>query len=266
MIKERSGLSILFLLMLLLTLGGCSKYQKLLKSDDHELKFTKAVEYYESGSYGKAITLLTDVLPIYRGTTKAEDVNYYYAMAHYEQGDYIMASHYFQSFVNAFPNSSHAEEFLFLSAYCQYLESPRPSLDQSTTRNAIKELQGFINRYPYSEKVEEANQLIDELRFKLESKRFENAMLYFKINDFTAAVATFENLIKDFPDTEYREEALFYIVLSHYEYASRSIEIRQPERFQEVILAYRQLERQFPESAYLARAERMRDAADRYIQ
>jgi outer membrane protein assembly factor BamD len=266
MTKGRSGLIALFLFSMLFTLGSCSKYQKLLKSDDHELKFSKAVEYYESGNYGRAITLLSDVIPIYRGTTRAADVNYYYAMAHYKQGDYIMASHYFRSFVTAFPNSPHAEEFLFLSAYCQYLESPRPSLDQSTTRNAIRELQGFINRYPYSEKVEEANQLIDELRLKLETKRYENAMLYFRINDFTAAIATFENLIKDFPDTEYRETALYYIVLSHFEFASRSIEIRQAERFEKVLTAYRQLERQFPESQYLARAQRMRDAAGNHLQ
>ncbi len=178
--------------------------------------------------------------------------------------DYTLASHYLSSFASAFPNSEHVEEFLYLSAYSKYLESPRSSLDQTSTREAIRELQAFINRFPESERVEVANGLIDELRFKLETKRYQNAMMYLRIGDYMAAATTFDNLIRDFPDTEYREEALFNILLSHYEYADQSIIIRQSERFGEVVKTYQRLVRAFPESQYLARAERMRNiAADR---
>lgn len=246
--------------------ASCGQYQKLLRSDDIELKFQKAIEYYEDGNYGRTITLLNDVIPAFRGTARAERVNYYFAMAHYKQRDYIMASHYFRSFYSAFPHSEHAEEFLFLSAYCKYLESPRSSLDQTTTREAIRELQGFINRYPQSERVEEANELIDELRHKLEKKRFDNAMLYYELNDYPAAVTTFRNLISDFPDTQYHERALYYIVRSHYEHASRSIPMRQQERYEQVLAAFNQLIRVFPESEYLSAAERMKTSASQSIE
>lgn len=259
--KNAGSLIRIFFLFSIVFIGSCSNYQKLLKSDDLELKYNKAVEYYENEQYNKSITLLADVIPAFRGTARAEKVNYYYALAHYKQRDYSLASHYFSSFASAFPNSEHVEEFLYLSAYSKYLESPRPSLDQSSTLEAIQELQSFINRFPGSERVVEANELIDELRLKLETKRFDKAMMYLRINDYVAAATTFTNLIRDFPDTQYREEALFNIILCHFEYADQSIMIRQEERFEEVVKAYQALVRRYPESQYLTRAEQMRDYA-----
>lgn len=265
MIQKRGLIRLLVLLVVFTIAASCSKYQKLLKSDDHELKYNKAVEYYEAGQYGRAITLFTDVIPVYRGTAKAEMINYYYAMAHYKQRDYTLASHYFRTFATGFPNSQYVEEFLFLSAYSKYLESPRPSLDQSSTMEAIQELQSFINRFPGSLRVEEANKLIDELRLKLETKRYDTAMMYFRIEDYIAAATTFNTLIRDFPDTEYRETAMFHIMLSHYAYADNSIATRQIERFQEALAAYNRLLRFFPETTFLARATLMKEDAERRI-
>ena len=170
-------------IILLLVTTSCSKYQRLLKSDDVMLKKEKAIEYYYNEDYHRALGLLTDIIPAFRGTAHAEQINYYYAMAHYKQRDYILAAHYFKTFTQGFPRSEHAEEFLFMSAYCKYLLSPRPSLDQTDTRTAIRELQAFINRYPNSHRVVEANELIDELRLKLEQKAFHTAMLYYNIRD-----------------------------------------------------------------------------------
>ena len=266
MIRTRIPFRLPIALLILLVAGSCSQYQKLLKSDDVELKFEKAIEYYEAGSYGRAIGLMNDIIPVFRGSARAELLNYYYAMAHYKQRDYILASHYFRSFATAFPRSEHVEDFLFLSAYCKYLDSPRYSLDQTSTREAISELQSFINRFPSSDRVEEANALIDELRLKLETKRFQAGVLYFNLSDYTAAATTFNNFMRDFPDTQYREEALFYIVRAHYEFADQSIPERQMERFEKVIEAYQRLERFFPESQFLARAQRMQSTAVERIE
>lgn len=265
MFKNIGNRSVLVVIVLMLIGTSCSKYQKLLKSTDNDLKFEKAIEYYEKEDYHRAIGLFTDVIPAFRGTQKAEQINYYYAMAHYHTRDYVMASHYFKTFTQAYPMNEHSEEFLFLAAYCKYLDSPRSSLDQTTTREAITEFQIFINRYPASPRVEEANMLIDELRMKQEKKVFELAKLYFDLTDYVASVTTYNVLIRDYPDTEFREEALFNIVLSHYEYARNSIPQRQVERYNEVLTAYERLARQYPESPYLAQSIIMRDTAQSEI-
>ncbi len=261
MLKIHGKSALVVMLGILLFATSCSNYQKLLKSTDNELKLEKAIEYYEKGDYHRAIGLFTDVIPAYRGTQKAELINYYYAMAHYKQRDYVMASHYFKTFHQAFPTSKHAEEFLFLAAYTKYLDSPRPSLDQTTTIEAIRELQIFINRYPASERVAEANALIDELRQKQEKKVFDQAVLYYNLSDYVASITTFNNLIRDFPDSKYREEAMFNIVKANFDYASQSIPDRQPERFSKVLEAHNRLSRHFPESRYLAQSQRMYDNA-----
>ncbi len=266
MLNKTGILRLTAIFSLLVVMAACGEYQRLLKSSDHELKFNKAIEYYEDEQYGRTIGLLTDIIPVYRGTAKAETINYYYAKAHYKQGDYILASHYFKSFANAFPRSEHAEEFLFLSAYCQYLLSPRPSLDQTPTREAIRELQSFVNRYPRSERVEEANELIDELRQKLEQKQFHTARLYYDLRQYRAAITSFNTLINDFPDTELREEALYYIIRSRFDFADRSIPARQVERFEEVIDAYRRLERFYPDGEFLPRARNMKETAINKIE
>lgn len=245
----------------MLLFASCSKYQKLLKSDDVMLKKEKAIEYYEKGDYTRALGLLNDIIPVFRGTSHAENLNYYYAWAHYHQGDYILAGHYFRTFTTAFPRSVHVEEFLFMSAYCKYLLSPRPSLDQTPTREAIRELQAFVNRFPTSERVAQSNDLIDELRAKLEIKAFNTAMLYFNIRDYNAAVRSFQNLMRDFPDTPYREQAMFHIVRSHFLFAENSIEIRQMERYRNVVEAHRRFTNRFPDSDLMSQADRMNRTA-----
>lgn len=247
-----------FLILLFLVFASSScKFQKILKSDDPEFKFQKAIEYYEEEEYNRAIRLFTDIIGFYRGTARAQDINYHYAMAHYKLGDYILASHYFKSFVTAYPRSEHAEEFTFLSAYCNYLDSPTHSLDQTNTMEAIREFQRFVNRYPNSERVEEANEYIDELRLKLQKKRYEIALLYYNIGDYRAAIRSFDNLINDFPGTVYEEKALFHIIKSYHDFASLSIPERQPERYEKAIESYNRFIRNFPESDYLKDANEL---------
>ncbi len=258
MIKTGKKHPIIFaILAVSFVFASCGEYQRILKNPDPNFKLQKAIEFYEAGRYSRAITLLTDIIPSFRGTRQAELINYYYAMAHYKIGDNVMANHYFKSFANAFPLSQHAEEFLFLTAYTKYLDSPRTSLDQQTTRDAIREFQVFINRHPGSNRVAEANRLIDELRFKLEKKVFEQAMLYLRIEDFQGAITTFNNLITDYPDSVFLEDAYYNIVNASFLFASQSIRERQPERFRNVINAHRDLLRNFPETKYRARSERL---------
>ncbi len=263
--KIHSATRLAGLVLFLLVIHSCGQYQRLLKSDDFQLKYEKAIEYYEDGDYGRAITLLADVIPIYRGTAEAKTINYYFALAHFHNREYTLASHYLKSFVNAFPQSEHAEEFLFLSAYCQYLESPRYSLDQTNTRQAIRELQNFINRYPESDRVQDANELIDELRFKLEKKWFKKGQMYYNISDYLAAATTFKTLIKDYPDTEFREEAMYLTIKAYYEFAYNSIPQRQEERYEEVISSYNDFVQRYPESDYLPDAISMKERAQEVI-
>ncbi len=229
---------------------SCSKYQQLLKSNDYEEKYQMAFSYYNQGDYYRAIQLFDQILPFYRGTDRAETIAYTYAYAHYNQKDYILGSFYFNRLVSTFPRSKYVEECTFMSAYCKYLDSPGYSLDQTNTKEAIEELQFFINKFPGSERVHEANNLIDQLRSKLELKAMEMARLYYKMENYNAAITSLNNILKDFPDTGYREEVMIMILKARYDLAEKSIEEKKAERFQVALEAYDNFIAQFPSGNY----------------
>lgn len=226
------------------------KYQKLLKSSDSELKYTKAKEYYDKKDFARAMSLYEQLIPVYRGTVKGEEVAYLFAYCQFFQKDYITAAYRFRRFAVSYPNSKHAKECSFMSAYCSYLMAPKPSLDQEYTRKAIREFGLYVGRYPDDERVKECNKLIDELRSKLETKSYDNAMMYYKMGHYQAATIALENSLEDYPDTKYKENILFYVAKAHYKFATMSIHTKQRERLENALRAYKKFNRTFPESKY----------------
>ena len=138
-------------------------------------------------------------------------------------------------------------------------DSPRSSLDQTNTLQAINELQLFIDMFPDSERVDEAGQLIDELRAKLQKKRYDIAKLYYKMDRYEAAITSFNSLLKDYPDTEYKEDILYHIFKAYYSYTLNSIRMKQEERYQATLDSYNELVFQYPETEYLKEIENMRE-------
>lgn len=234
---------------------SCSEYQKLLKSSDFELKYKKAKEYYAKEDFYRASGLFEELINIYKGTSRGEEVYYYYASCQYMQGEYIMAAYHFRFFAKNFPNSKHVEEADFLGAFCIYLESPEFSLDQMYTNKAIEEFQLYIDKYPGSNKLDSCNKIIDKLRQKLETKAYSNATLYLKIGDYKASISALKNMIKDYPDTHYKEEILFLLVKSCYLLAENSIEKKKKERYQNTITEYYALTDEFPDTKFRKEAE-----------
>jgi len=238
---------------------SCSNYQKLVKSPDNELKFEKAMEYYDKGDYYKALQLFESVLPVYRGTDKAEELYYRYAYSYYHEGEFIMAAYYFNRFYSSFPSSKYAEEVSFMAAYCTYLDSPRYSLDQTNTYEAIDAFQLFINRYPRGDRADQATEYIEELRLKLLEKSYNIGNLYYKMEDYRAAIVSYESLLKDYPDTEYKEEILYKIIKAYYQYAMKSIKAKQKERYESAVKAYLDFISLYPESEYFDEVQKMRN-------
>ncbi len=238
----------------LLSLSACSKYQKLLKSTNYEKKYETAVKLYNSKDYYRALQLFDELAIVYRGKPQGELISYYTAYSYFKQGDNVMASYYFKSFSRQYPKSQYTEECTYMSAYCKYADSPETSLDQTSTYEAITELQLFINYYPQSKRVDDANKLIDELRAKLAQKAFDNAYLYYKTESYNAAQIAFQNVLKDFPETSKKEQVLYYILKSRAKYADMSVDAKKEERYEEVIKAYNNFAGSFPESHYSSEA------------
>lgn len=252
--------------LIVLIAGGCSNYQKLLKSSDYDLKYEKALEYYAKPDYYRAQQLLEELLTIFKGSKRGEEVYFYYTYCYYGQNNFILAGYHFRNFAKTYPTSKHTEECEYLAAYCYYLESPEYSLEQSNTFRAIDALQLFINKYPTSVHVEECNNLIDKLRDKLEEKSYYSARLYYDIGDYKAAIIALKIGLKDYPDTQFREDMLYLIVKSSYLLAENSIENKKMERYQAAINEYYALVDEFPKSEYVKEAEKIYDTSLKFVK
>ena len=249
-------LRIFIFLIIVGTFSSCaSKFSKILKSTDYEYKYKMAEKYYVEKKYSNAQILFEDLFPVYKGTPKYEDLYFKYAFTAYNQRDYVNAENLFKTFVETFPNSPKAEEADYMRAYSYFKQSPKAALDQTNTAKAMGQMQVFINTHPGSQRVFEATQIIEQSRTKMETKDFLNAQLYFNLGYFKAAAIAFSSLIDNFPDTNKGDEYKLMVIKSYYQYAKMSVEERQAERFDKVVVESQDFNDRFPDSKLLKTVE-----------
>ena len=234
---------------------SCSEYNKVLKGSDYNLKFDKAIEYYKNDQCYKSLPLLEELMSYFRMTSKGEDVYYYYAKNQYCMGDFYLAGYYFKRFVKNFPQSSRVEECAFNSAVCLMMNSPDYYLDQSESYKAIDEFQLFLSKYPNSYLVDSCNNMVANLRARLERKSFEKGKLYFRMEKFRSAIIALNTTILEFPNTQYKEEVLYLILKSNYLFAINSVLSKKVERFEESIKSYYTFVDSFKNSKFANEAE-----------
>jgi outer membrane protein assembly factor BamD len=158
--------------------------------------------------------------------------------------------------VRQFPTSEKAEECFFMNGYCYYLNSPKYSLDQTATINAIKEMQSFIDNFPESKWVDSANTIVSILHRKLEKKEYEILKQYRLLDDYKAVITAGKNFQKDYPDSEYNEEIQFWIIEAYYLLGINSIPDKKKERLEKVGEYYLKFVDLHPQSKFLKDAER----------
>ncbi len=181
--------------------SGCSEYNKIMKSTDLDYKYERALGFLDSNKCYGALPILEEVVSLSRGTEQSIDAQYHFAQAHRCVGDNYLARYYFKMFAKTFPNDPRAEQAQFESAMCSYRLSPKPSLDQMETEQAIEEFQLFMDRYPASAFRDSCQDMVNSLRHKLEIKSFESAQLYYHTGQFKSATIAFESAMKEYPDT-----------------------------------------------------------------
>ena len=255
----------IILIFILLVLNSCNEFQRILKNEDIKIKYEAAEKYYDSQDFRRAARLFEQILPKYRGKPQAERVTFFYANSLLNTNKYLDAGFQFETFLKAYPMSQKADEAAFLGAYSYYKISPDYSIDQEETVTAIEKLQDFINNYPNSEKMSEANDLVQELRLKLEFKAFNIAKQYNTIRDYNSALIVLDDFISDYPGTPYREDALFYLLDSSYELAVNSVETKKLERLKNAKKIHDELVRTYPETKYLDKSYEMINVIDKEI-
>lgn len=256
----------LTLIALVVLFSSCSDYQKAMKSEDPALKLAAATKQYEKGKYNKAIRLFEQIGGSYKGKPGAEDLYYMFSQSYYKTKQYYLAGYQFENFASSYPKSDRVEEAAFLGAKSYSMLSPVYSLDQKDTDKAVEKLQLFIDRYPNSTYLAEANTVMKELKNKLEKKSFETAKQYNTIYDYKSAIVALDNFVADFPGTPYKEDALYYKFDSSYYLAINSIASKIEERLNDAKASYAVLIKFNPSTKYKEKADQMLATIEKNLQ
>ncbi|MCB0696772.1 MAG: outer membrane protein assembly factor BamD [Chitinophagaceae bacterium] len=258
--------NLLYVLVLAVLFSSCSGYERVLKSNDVNMKLEKANKYYEQKKYPQANAVYESLIPVMKNTRNYEPLYYRYTYTFYYMKDYISASYHFKNFAEFFPKSKDVEECEFMHAFCLFKESPKASLDQSYTHKTVGALQTFLNAYPTSKRAPEANRMIDACRKKLETKEAASAKLYYNIGHYKAASIAYQQVLLEYPESANSDKYQYMIVKAWYQYAKQSIKAKQEERYANALNAFRELKETYPQSKYTGEAQKYVTLADNSIK
>lgn len=261
----------LFVLFAGLCLFSCkSEFEVLMNTNDVNLKYDAAMNYYNQGKYNRASDLFESLSMLTSGMAIDDTVQFYWGKSNYNFRDFYTAETNFKKFLEAYPNSPFAAEATFLRIECLYKQTLRYELDQAPTRRAMT----FINEYisdhnPDSSSLARCQEMKKDLQWRLDTKEYEAARLYYHMEDYIASKVAFRNILKENAENQYREEILYHIAMSSYKYARLSVAAKQRERYLVFQDDYLNFISEYPNSSYRRELDlmlnRSQKALGRYV-
>ena len=116
-----------------------------------------------------------------------------------------------------------------------------PQRDQTATRDALRELQVFIDSYPDSQYLPEVLRLQREARDRLSESEFLVGRHYYRTRWYPGAITRLENLLETDPQYTGRDGAYFYLAEAY----------ARQNRLEDARAYYRRLLDEFAVSEYL---------------
>ncbi len=246
-----------FLLVLLTFFSSCA-LNNLMKSGDIDTQYDTALRYYKQKKYNKAYALFDNILANLAGTTKEDTLLFYMGKSAFQMKNYALAAETFDTYRKRFARTAFLEEAEYLHALCYYKDSKPTEKDQTETQQAIIAFNEYLSRYPESSQAPSIQLMIEELQNKLYDKQFINAQLYFKLQQYNAAITSLKRVLKDYPEIPQKEQIMYLICKSWFLYAEKSVFARQLDRYMKTIDAYYNYLTYYPESqTYREELDRM---------
>jgi outer membrane protein assembly factor BamD len=162
---------------------------------------------------------------------------------------YVLAINEFREFLNFYPTNRRAHYAQFRMAMAHFNQMKAPMRDQTETRDAIRELQAYIGRYPDQPLIGEARQHLREAKDRLDEWDLGVAEHYFRIRWYPGAIGRLAPMLKTDPEFSSRDKA-YYMIAASYEKVGRPAE---------ALPFYERLVKEFEQSEYLEQARRRID-------
>ncbi|MCF7824396.1 MAG: outer membrane protein assembly factor BamD [Candidatus Marinimicrobia bacterium] len=194
--------SIFLILMMSLTLQFCSSQKESLNAEDIAKTYERGMSYYEKENYLKAEETFTFIIYNDPGGAYADDAQYYLAETYFARGEYLLAINEYDRLIRRMKNSTYVEDAFWrkTESYCEL--SPDYRLEKDMTEKALRFLYDFVEIYPESKHLDEAQARITEMREKLAKKLLEAGKLYDTLREYESAIYYYNSLIEEYSDTK----------------------------------------------------------------
>ncbi|HTM25321.1 MAG TPA: outer membrane protein assembly factor BamD [Vicinamibacterales bacterium] len=154
---------------------------------------------------------------------------------------FVLAINEFREFLNFYPTHEHADYAQFKLAMAHYYQMRAPMRDQTETRDAIRELETFVARYPNSPLMGEAKQHLREAKDRVDDWDFGVGVQYYRLKWYPGAINRLKPLIDKDPEYTNRDGVYFYLAES----------LEKVKRPAEALPYYERLVKEFEQSQYL---------------
>jgi outer membrane protein assembly factor BamD len=259
--KSTKGLSIVLTLFVLLSFG-CGKKRIDQGLSDEQL-YQQAVEMLENEKRGFPwIFTGTDYKTLFKILKEIQLRDPYSkysilaelktADAYFQKEEYEQAAIEYEEFLKRHPGSEQASYATYRLALSHYRQVKKPDRDPTSTREALKWFEFFVEKYPESPLTAKANEKISQCRDRLAKREIYIGNYYAKRKNFKAAANRYNVVVSQYSDTKEFEKALYLLGNSYF-------------RMGDNILARATLKRvvdEFPDTKYRQKAESLLQEID----
>ena len=154
---------------------------------------------------------------------------------------FVLAINEFREFLNFYPTSPRAHYAQYKLGLAHFNQMKSPMRDQTETRDAIRELQVYVAKYPDKPLIDDARQKLRESKDRLDEWELGVAEHYYRIKWYPGAVGRLAPLLKSDPEFTGRDKA-YYLLAASYE------KLRQPAQ---ALPLYERIVNEFEQSDYL---------------
>tara|TARA_Y100001970_G_C14166797_1_gene821763 strand:- start:867 stop:1625 length:759 start_codon:yes stop_codon:yes gene_type:complete len=175
-------------------------------------KFTHGKKLFDKKKYARAKDDFDYIILNDRGSEIGKEARYYQAESLFKLKQYSDAISSYERFLQYSDDEIKNEYCRFRVCECYYNISNKHDRDQSNNDIALETLQMFIDDFSDSDFLDLAEDFILDLRLRKAEKLHETGRLYLKEKEFDSAIIYFNNVIDNYYDTIYSDEARISII------------------------------------------------------
>jgi outer membrane protein assembly factor BamD len=126
----------------------------------------------------------------------------------------VLAANEYKEFLSYYPTNARADYAQYKLAMSHFSRMRSAQRDQTETKGAVKEFEGFFDRYPNSPLAPEVKEKLREARDRMTEADYMVGVFYFKVRWYPGAISRFKQILTDDPGFSKRDGTYYYLAES----------------------------------------------------